>query len=172
MQISKNTEQFKSRIQNLESNKNWKKLNNFLENIDISFYKLKNFNDDLQVINKNMFENICDDTWMGHCAKYQLKSGGKRFRAILALLASKIFELISLSIPIFFLGYGEASDLIRNWKVGYVSDPKDFKSLEKNIKKMTKSNLEYLKLQSNCMTITKSELNYNLQFNKLLKLLK
>ena len=93
MQISKNTEQFKSRIQDLESNKNWKQLNNFLENIDISFYKGINFNDDLKIINKNMFENICDDTWMGHCAKYQLKSGGKRFRAILALLASKIFEL-------------------------------------------------------------------------------
>ena len=29
----------------------------------------------------------------GHCAKYQLNSGGKRFRAILALLASKIFGL-------------------------------------------------------------------------------
>ena len=40
-----------------------------------------------------MSEILCDDTWMGHCAKYQLKSGGKRFRAILALLSSKLFGL-------------------------------------------------------------------------------
>ena len=40
-----------------------------------------------------MFEILCDDSWMGHCAKYQLESGGKRFRAILALIASKIFGL-------------------------------------------------------------------------------
>ena len=38
-----------------------------------------------------MSDILCDDTWMGHCAKYQLKSGGKRFRAILALLSSKLF---------------------------------------------------------------------------------
>ena len=39
-----------------------------------------------------MSEILCDDTWMGHCAKYQLKSGGKRF-IILALLSSKLFGL-------------------------------------------------------------------------------
>ena len=40
-----------------------------------------------------MNEILCDDSWMGHCAKYQLHSGGKRFRAILALIASDIFNL-------------------------------------------------------------------------------
>ena len=35
-----------------------------------------------------MKEILCDDSWMGHCAKYQLHSGGKRFRALLALISS------------------------------------------------------------------------------------
>ena len=50
-----------------------------------------------------MFDILYDDSWMGHCAKYQLESGGKRFRVILALIASKMFGLskdISKSIAI------------------------------------------------------------------------
>jgi geranylgeranyl pyrophosphate synthase len=48
-----------------------------------------------------MFHILCDDSWMGQCAKYQLNSGGKRFRAILALLASRIYGIeknVSLNI--------------------------------------------------------------------------
>ena len=30
---------------------------------------------------------------MGHCAKYQLHSGGKRLRALLALIAADIFKI-------------------------------------------------------------------------------
>ena len=30
---------------------------------------------------------------MGHCAKYQLQSGGKKFRAILALITADMFKL-------------------------------------------------------------------------------
>ena len=38
---------------------------------------------------------LCDDSWMGHCAKYQLQSGGKKFRAILALITADMFKLDS-----------------------------------------------------------------------------
>ena len=40
-----------------------------------------------------MKESLCDDSWMGHCAKYQLESGGKRFRALLALMTADLFCL-------------------------------------------------------------------------------
>ena len=36
---------------------------------------------------------LCDDSWMGHCAKYQLQSGGKKFRALLALITADMFKL-------------------------------------------------------------------------------
>ena len=84
---------YKSKASTLAWNRNWKELNDFQKSIDISFFKKSTFEDDLKILNNKMHEIICDDSWMGHCAKYQLKSGGKRFRAILALLASNIFGL-------------------------------------------------------------------------------
>ena len=83
----------KNRIHNLNFNKNWINLNKFQKNIDLSFFNHSNYKEDLKILNKKMADILCDDSWMGHCAKYQLKSGGKRFRAVLALLASKIFRL-------------------------------------------------------------------------------
>lgn len=77
----------------ISANENWIHLNNFQKNIDLSFLDKSNFKTYLKILDKKMFDLICDDSWMGHCAKYQLKSGGKRFRAILALLSSKIFGL-------------------------------------------------------------------------------
>ena len=77
----------------LESSKDWTNLNNFQQSIDLSFFKKASFRSDLKIIDKKMSTILCDNSWMGHCAKYQLKSGGKRFRAILALLSSKIFGL-------------------------------------------------------------------------------
>ncbi len=83
----------KSSAYHLSSNKDWILLNNFERNIDLSFFNKSNYKTDLLKLNKRMSELICDDSWMGHCAKYQLKSGGKRFRAVLAFLASRIFGL-------------------------------------------------------------------------------
>ncbi len=83
----------KSKIDNLVSSKNWKNLASFQKNIDLSFLNKSNYEGDIKSLNYKMHDILCDDSWMGHCAKYQLKSGGKRFRAILALLSSKIFGL-------------------------------------------------------------------------------
>ncbi len=80
-------------IRSLSNNENWIHLNNFQKGIDLSFIDKANFKTYLNSLDKKMSDLICDDSWMGHCAKYQLNSGGKRFRAILALLASKIFGL-------------------------------------------------------------------------------
>ena len=88
-------------LQFLLNNKNWLNLDDFQRNIDLSFLDHSRYDSDLKNLEKEMSEMLCDDTWIGHCAKYQLKSGGKRFRAVLALLSSKIFNLdknISLKI--------------------------------------------------------------------------
>ena len=83
----------KNITQNLNINTNWVHLYNFQKNIDLSFFNHDKYKNDIQSLDKKMSDILCDDSWMGNCAKYQLNSGGKRFRAILALLASQIFGL-------------------------------------------------------------------------------
>ncbi len=81
----------------LKSSDNWRKLQSFNNKLINKYINKTEFAYDLEKVEKSMNENVCDDSWMGHCAKYHLQSGGKRFRAILALLASRIFNLDSQS---------------------------------------------------------------------------
>ncbi|MDA9228160.1 glycosyltransferase family 4 protein [Flavobacteriales bacterium] len=85
---------------------------------------------------------------------------------------SKIFELVSLNIPILLLGEGEASKLIKDWSVGYVSKPQNFVALEKNIQRISKSSTIYDKLCQNCEIISNSELDFDAQIENLIKIIK
>lgn len=85
---------------------------------------------------------------------------------------SKIFELIKLRVPILFLGGGEASRLIIDWKVGYVSTPKNYNSLEFNINKMKSLKSDYENLKRNCDRISTYELDYDTQIKNLINILK
>ena len=99
--ISKHTSN--SIIGDFLSSSQWIELNSYNKKLDLSFFEKSEFDKDINIIEKKMFELLYDDSWMGHCAKYQLESGGKRFRVILALIASKMFGLskdISKSIAI------------------------------------------------------------------------
>ena len=72
---------------------NWETINNFEINnlkLNINFELLKN---QLLIVESLIHKNTCDNSWMGECAKYHLNSGGKRFRAALALVAGQIFKL-------------------------------------------------------------------------------
>ena len=93
MQKNTITKNSKNNIDFLKSSDNWKSLYDFNQNIDTSFFEKNKFLKDLKKVEDLMFSMVCDDSWMGHCSKYHLQSGGKRFRAILALLAAKIFGL-------------------------------------------------------------------------------
>ncbi len=87
---------YKSYINNLNfvrSSDNWTDLNNFSNNIKSYLPSKANYIDRLNIVENKMREALCDDSWMGHCAKYQLQSGGKRFRALLALMTSDLFQL-------------------------------------------------------------------------------
>lgn len=85
---------------------------------------------------------------------------------------SKIFELVTLSIPILLLGEGEASKLIEDWSVGYVCKPQNFVALEKNIQRISKSSMKYDKLCQNCEIISNRELDFDAQIEKLIKIIK
>ena len=72
---------------------NWETINNFEINnlkLNINFELLKN---QLLIVESLIHKNTCDNSWMGECAKYHLDSGGKRFRAALALVTGQIFKL-------------------------------------------------------------------------------
>ena len=87
---------YKSYINNLNfvrSSDNWVNLNIFSKSIKSSLPSKSNFVDRLNLVENKMRKSLCDDSWMGHCAKYQLQSGGKRFRALLALITADIFKL-------------------------------------------------------------------------------
>ena len=89
---------YKNYINNLNfvrSSNNWTHLNVFSNGIKSHLPSKKNYIDRLSLIESKMNTILCDDSWMGHCAKYQLQSGGKKFRAILALITADIFKLDS-----------------------------------------------------------------------------
>ncbi len=77
----------------LKTSDTWKSLESFNDKIDIDFFKQDDLLKQIKEAEKIIYSSLCDDSWIGHCAKYHLKSGGKRFRAALALLSSKIFKL-------------------------------------------------------------------------------
>ena len=92
---------------------------------------------------------------------------------ILGAVPSKIFELIKAEVPIIYVGdKGEAFDLVRNWKVGYVSQPTNYELIEKNIFQMHNNITDYNIFKKNCIKIAETNLNFNKQFDKLIKLLK
>ena len=93
--MSKNPS-YQSYLENLDfvrSSINWTNLNNFKKNINATLPQSSKYFDDLRLVEEKMKGFLCDDSWMGHCAKYQLQSGGKRFRALLALITADIFHL-------------------------------------------------------------------------------
>ena len=91
---------YKNYINNLNfvrSSNNWTDLNNFSNNIITKLSGKQKYLKKLKLVENKMKESLCDDSWMGHCAKYQLQSGGKRFRALLALMTADLFCLDSES---------------------------------------------------------------------------
>ena len=87
---------YKNYLKNLNfvrSSYNWTDLNNFSNSIKSSLPDKLDYVSRLNIVDLKMREILCDDSWMGHCAKYQLQSGGKRFRALLALMSADLFDL-------------------------------------------------------------------------------
>ncbi len=87
----------KENILALKYSSNWENICEFESNnlnlkIDSSLLKKQ-----LKSVENLIQEVVCDSSWMGKCSKYHLNSGGKRFRAALALVSGQIFGLDELS---------------------------------------------------------------------------
>jgi len=73
---------------------------------------------------------------------------------------SKIYEYVSLGIPIIYLGQGEAKKFILDNGVGYVLDNSNLEGLKLLISRIAQSKDEnYLTLSENCIEISKKQLS-------------
>jgi glycosyltransferase involved in cell wall biosynthesis len=82
---------------------------------------------------------------------------------------SKIYEYVSLGIPIIYLGQGEAKKFILDNGVGYVLDNSNLEGFKLLISRIAQSKDEnYLTLSENCIEISKKQLSFNKQFCGLL----
>ena len=83
----------KENIVSVINSNSWNIINSFLEK-ELTI-KIDNFyiNNQLDRVEELIYENTCDESWMGECAKYHLNSGGRRFRAALALVTGQTFGL-------------------------------------------------------------------------------
>tara|TARA_B100000989_G_scaffold298261_1_gene286780 strand:- start:3420 stop:4502 length:1083 start_codon:yes stop_codon:yes gene_type:complete len=76
-------------IQAVLRSSNWANLINFNKK-NLNFVSKSCLPSKLSKIEKLIYEYTCDNSWMGECAKYHLQTGGRRFRASLALISAEI----------------------------------------------------------------------------------
>ena len=78
-------------IQTVLSSSNWKNLLSYnRKNLDVITQNA--LSSKLKKIEALIYRYTCDNSWMGECAKYHLQTGGKRFRASLALLSGEVLK--------------------------------------------------------------------------------
>lgn len=82
---------------------------------------------------------------------------------------SKIYEYVSLGVPIIYMGAGEAKDFIEKNNLGYVLENGDNKGLETLIIKLLEITIEELnKLKNYCKKTSQEKFDFNSQLNELL----
>lgn len=73
---------------------------------------------------------------------------------------SKIFMAMSNAIPVFFSGNGEGAKIVREGRIGWVSNPADYRALEDNIKQfVAMTDSEYDIMRVNCKQLRKAQYN-------------
>ncbi len=86
---------------------------------------------------------------------------------------SKIFDVLPLGLPILFCGEGEGAQIIRDFKIGYVSPSGEYASLINNIKELKSlSNENYKRLVENCLQVSKNEFDFDVQMDKCVEFIK
>ena len=84
---------YKENLDFVRSCSTWDELDKLSKTINHKFLLNPKYKSKLRSVERKMNTILCDDSWMGHCAKYQLQSGGKKFRALLALITADMFKL-------------------------------------------------------------------------------
>ncbi len=84
--------------------------------------------------------------------------------SIKGAVPSKIFDLLPHGTPIIFCGGGEGEKIVRDYHLGLVSPPGDYRHLTDNICQLKNmSDEDYRQLRSNCLQAAKGEFSFSEQ---------
>lgn len=128
-----------------------------------------------QKIEQYIAEHDTGIVYHGYRSKEEINKVLRDFDASIVPLAtqikgavpSKIFNLLPVGIPILLCGGGEAADIIKNYKIGYTSEPKNYEGLKQNILRLSQlSDEEYLTIKENCLQASRLEFNFDTQIKK------
>ena len=79
---------------------------------------------------------------------------------------SKIYDTAPLGIPILLSADGECANIVKNFGLGLVSEPGNYKQLHENILKLSSlTSNEYIQFSSNCISKSKIYFNFSKQIN-------
>lgn len=80
---------------------------------------------------------------------------------------SKIFDVLPLGIPVLFCGGGEGAKIVQEYQIGFISNPGDYLTLQKNIKRMSEmSESEYLQMSENCIKAAETDFSFTVQMRE------
>jgi glycosyltransferase involved in cell wall biosynthesis len=86
--------------------------------------------------------------------------------SIYGAVPSKIFNAMANGLPILFSGNGEASEIIKQYHIGFTNHAGDYSSLKKNIERMIlMGDAEYTQIRNNCLQCAETEFNKSIQDN-------
>lgn len=134
-----------------------------------------------KAIEEYIATNECNVTYHGYISKDEIANELQKYDASIVPLAvrikgavpSKIFDILPFGIPVVFCGGGEGAELVKQYEIGYVSEPADYTSLEANIGKMANlSAEEYSQLSMRCVEAAKNDFDFDVQIKKAYNFLK
>lgn len=80
---------------------------------------------------------------------------------------SKIYDLMPIGIPILFCGGGEGASIVKDYRLGMVSEPGDYDTLKNNIKAFESlSDEDYITLRNNCLSASSNDFSFERQIRK------
>lgn len=86
---------------------------------------------------------------------------------------SKIFDTVPTGLPILFCGGGEGAEIVKQFKIGLVSQSGDYESLQKNIELFaTMSDKDYSFFSERCLKTAQLEFDFDRQMEKAYKFLR
>lgn len=93
-------------------------------------------------------------------------------KRIKGAVPSKIFDLLPMGLPIIFCGGGEGADIVKEYGLGFVSEPKNYLELENNLREISEMSEEAFKEMSlRCVNASETKFNFETQMNSLYQFL-
>lgn len=132
-------------------------------------------------IEEYISQHDCNVEYHGYVEKSRMAEELSKYDASIVPLAvrikgavpSKIFDILPIGLPVVFCGGGEGAEIVKDYGVGYVSTPGDYKALTENVKKLQSlADEEYRELTARCIHAAKTDFDFASQMSKAYDFLK